>query len=136
MPGIAALPACSMFGGGGSRSSSTSARRQSYATTQSYNSGPEAGATQFAELTPDTIRSVQQNLQQDGLYHGSVDGVWGPATRTALRSYQQQHDMNPTGQLDQQTMTSMNQGTQRGGARPNEQPNYNPPPNSNPPATR
>jgi len=108
---------------------------QSYAAAPSYGSGSEmTPSTQSAELTPDSIRSVQQALQQDGLYHGQVDGAWGPGTRSAVRSYQQQHNLTVTGQLDPDTMTSINQGPQQ---QPNqhdgnnEPPNYNPPPNTN-----
>ena len=92
------------------------------------------------------IRNVQQALQQDGTYRGRVDGVWGPGTQAAVRTYQQQHHMNATGQLDQDTLAAMNLGTapnnaqqqpgsQRYGS--NSAPNYNPPPNdnANPPNT-
>jgi peptidoglycan hydrolase-like protein with peptidoglycan-binding domain len=37
-----------------------------------------------------------------------VDGVMGPETVTALRDYQQQHGLQPTGQMDAQTRTSLN----------------------------
>ena len=81
------------------------------------------------------IRSVQQSLQQGGLYQGRVDGVWGPSTQAAVRGYQQQHNMNATGQLDQATLAAMNLGPAQNNAQ--EQPanqtygsNYNPPPNS------
>ena len=87
------------------------------------------------------IRNVQQALQQDGTYQGRVDGVWGPGTQAAVRTYQQQHNMNATGQLDQDTLAAMNlgaapnnaqqqPGSQRYGS--NSAPNYNPPPNGNP----
>ena len=130
---IATLPACSMFGGGSRQASNTSYPSQSYAATP----GSEmSSAPQSAELTADTLRSVQQSLQQDNLYHGQVDGIWGPETQSAVRSYQQQHNLNVTGQLDPDTLAAMNLGpqqqpSQRYGS--NEPPNYNPPPNNNPP---
>ena len=37
-----------------------------------------------------------------------VDGVMGPDTQAALRDYQQQHGLQPTGMLDAQTRTSLN----------------------------
>jgi len=119
---VAALPACSMFGGDdSSRTSRSSYSSQSYSAAPSYASGQMMGTT---ELTPDMIRSVQQTLAQDGMYRGRVDGMWGPATQAAVRSYQQQHNMNPTGQLDQDTLAAMNLG---GGQRYGS--NYNAPPN-------
>ncbi len=143
LAGVAALPACSMFGGGGSHQASNTSYpppAQSYAATPSYGSGaPQASST---EMTSNTIRDVQQSLQQDGLYRGQIDGVWGPQTRSAVRRYQQQHNITVTGQLDQETLSSMNLGgTNQGSAQQpasqrygsNEQPNYNQPPSGNPP---
>ena len=138
LSGVAVLPACSMFGGdSSSRSSRASYSSQGYAAAPNYNSTSQVGP----ELTPDMIRNVQQALQQDGTYRGRVDGVWGPGTQAAVRTYQQQHNMNATGQLDQDTLAAMNlgaapnnaqqqPGSQRYGS--NSAPNYNPPPNDNP----
>src|SRR6476660_326285 len=77
---VAVLPACSWFDGG-SRSSRVGSPTRSYAATPNYNATPQAQTT---ELTPDMIRNVQQTLQQDGSYHGRVDGVWGPSTQAAV----------------------------------------------------
>ena len=102
---VAVLPACSWLGiDDNNRQTSRAAP-----ASQSYAAAP-ASQTSAPELTPDMIRSVQQNLQQGGLYHGRVDGVWGPSTQAAVRSYQQQHNMNATGQLDQATLSAMNSG--------------------------
>ncbi len=93
--GVAALPACSMFGG-------NQASRSSY---PSY-----ASASQSPQLSQDMIQQVQGRLQQQGVYHGNVDGVWGPGTKSAVRSYQQQHNLNATGKLDVDTLASLNLG--------------------------
>lgn len=108
---VAALPACSMFGGGSKESSNSSYSRQSYAAAQQPNYSLQSPSSSAQEpLTPDTIKQVQQTLRQDGMYHSRVDGVWGPASESALRSYQQQNNLNATGQLDQQTLASLNMG--------------------------
>jgi peptidoglycan hydrolase-like protein with peptidoglycan-binding domain len=136
---VAVLPACSMFGDENSRSS-----RASY-PSQSYAAAPSA-----SELTPDTTQQVQQKLQQQGLYSGRVDGVWGPATEAAVRSYQQQHNLNATGKLDPDTIaaldmaTNPNAGQNTGSAQPpasqryrtnsNPPPNNSTAPNNNPPS--
>ena len=89
---------------------------------------------QSQELTQDTTQQVQERLQQQGIYRGRVDGVWGPGTEAAVRSYQQQHNLNPTGKLDVDTLSSLNLGTSQnyGSAQqPGDQrygSNYNPPP--------
>jgi peptidoglycan hydrolase-like protein with peptidoglycan-binding domain len=133
---VTTLPACSMFGGGDSNNTRTRANypTQSYASAApNYN---ESSSAQSARLTPDTIRSVQQTLKQDGMYRSRVDGVWGPGTEAAVRDYQQQHNLNATGRLDQSTLASLNLGgseqspnnEQYGGSSP---PNYSNPPNNN-----
>jgi peptidoglycan hydrolase-like protein with peptidoglycan-binding domain len=128
--GVAALPACSMFGGNQSS-------RSSY---PSYASAPTYTTPQSPGLSQDMIQQVQGRLQQQGLYHGSVDGVCGPGTEAAVRTYQQQHNLNATGKLDTDTIASLNLGTSQnyGNAQPqpNDQrygSNYNPPPNNSPP---
>ena len=104
---VAVLPACSWFGGGNSGSESSSAA----APSPNYSSAaPQQQAEAQQPVTPDTIRQVQQALQQQGLYHARVDGVWGPQTEAAVRSYQQNNNLNASGQLDQQTMASLTQG--------------------------
>lgn len=128
---VAALPACSMFGGGDNRQASrASYPSQSYASAQ-----PGYAMPQTPELTPDLTRQVQERLQQDGLYRGGVDGVWGPGTEAAMRSYQQQHNLSPTGKIDADTLASLNLGTSQkyGSAQQGQRygSNYNPPPPNN-----
>ena len=88
---VAALPACSMFGGGSNSSQSSS-----------------ASAARPPALSQDMVQQVQTRLQQAGDYNGSIDGLWGPATEAGVRSYQQQHNLNATGQLDNDTLASLN----------------------------
>jgi peptidoglycan hydrolase-like protein with peptidoglycan-binding domain len=127
LPGIALLSACSMFGTDHVQSSRATSANQSYTAGPNYS---QPGAAQTGELTPDMMRNVQQALQQQGFYHGQVDGVWGPGTQSAVRGFQQQHNLNATGQLDQDTLAAMNLGPGQDNQRYGS--NYNPPPASNP----
>jgi hypothetical protein len=127
--GVTALPACSMFG-------NNQASRSGYpthASTQLVSASPQS-----TQLSQDMIQQVQGRLQQQGIYHGSVDGLWGPGTESAVRGYQQQHNLNASGKLDADTLASLNLGTNQnfGNAQPADQrygSNYNPPINSNSP---
>ena len=112
MSSVAVLPACSMFGGGSHSSAGSSSN---YAATQPPPPPPQVASEQ-QPLTPDTVREVQQSLQQQGLYKSRIDGVWGPGTQAAVRNYQQQHNMTATGQLDQQTLASLTGGNQQQGS--------------------
>ena len=89
---VAALPACSMFGGNTSSQQSSASASQSPAVSQAM------------------VQQVQTRLQQAGTYSGRIDGLWGPETEAAVRSYQQQHNLNATGQLDSNTLASLNLG--------------------------
>jgi peptidoglycan hydrolase-like protein with peptidoglycan-binding domain len=39
------------------------------------------------------VSEVQQKLQQQGLYHGNIDGILGRQTHQALRQYQRQNGL-------------------------------------------
>lgn len=76
----------------------------------SYSGQAPASPNDSAENTagrgPAQIMRVQQDLDADGASL-AVDGVMGPGTVAALRNYQQQHGLPPTGQIDGQTFTSL-----------------------------
>ena len=59
-------------------------------------------------LPPDqVVANVQEQLQDQGYYHGEVDGLLGPLTRAALADYQGAHDLYTTGAIDEPTMASL-----------------------------
>jgi Putative peptidoglycan binding domain len=59
-------------------------------------------------LPPDqVIANVQASLQQQGYYHGEVDGLLGPETRGALAAYQRDHGLYETSAIDQPTLQSL-----------------------------
>ncbi len=67
---------------------------------------PAAGAG--APLSADTILKVQQRLHDLGFYvRDNIDGVWGPHTMAAVGNFQRSRGLNPTGQLDLQTMNAL-----------------------------
>ena len=62
----------------------------------------------YNNLPPDqVIANVQAALQQQGYYHGEVDGLVGPETRGALAAYQRDHGLYETAAIDQPTLESM-----------------------------
>jgi peptidoglycan hydrolase-like protein with peptidoglycan-binding domain len=58
-------------------------------------------------LRADAVRTIQGRLRQLGLYNGETDGVWGPGTESAVERFQQSRGLQPTGQLDPNTLTTM-----------------------------
>jgi len=72
---------------------------QPYDNTEAvYNGVPVADAT---------VQAVQTQLTQLGYYTGSVDGIFGPATRDAVAKYQIANQLNVTGSLSPDTLQSL-----------------------------
>lgn len=51
--------------------------------------------------------SVQTVLAQQGYYRGPIDGVIGPSTSQAIRNYQRDHQLTPTGTINPALAASM-----------------------------
>ncbi len=69
-------------------------------------SSPLLGLTQG--VTSDAVRDLQTKLIAAGTaVAGGADGVFGPATTTALKQYQQGLGLSPTGTVDSSTAASL-----------------------------
>jgi N-acetylmuramoyl-L-alanine amidase len=51
----------------------------------------------------DTVTGAQARLRNLGLDVGDIDDDFGPMTEAALRAFQEANDLEPTGELDEQT---------------------------------
>lgn len=66
-----------------------------------------------------SVRQVQEKLSQQGYDVGPIDGIFGPRTEQAVRKFQEDKGVQPTGQIDQQTMAALGiEG--EGGAQPGD----------------
>lgn len=76
----------------------------------------QGNADMSAQAAPSRteLRQAQQQLRAEGLYRGRIDGRTGPRTRQAIMAFQQQHNLNATGTLDQQTLQALQSGNNRG----------------------
>src|SRR2546430_2016486 len=54
-----------------------------------------------------TVVEVQRRLARAGYYHGAIDGIMGPQTRRAIRTYERDHNMPAYGVIDGQRLTTM-----------------------------
>ena len=62
----------------------------------------------YNNLPPNqVIGNVQLALQQQGYYHGEVDGLLGPLSRAAIADYQRDHRLYVTSAIDQPTLQSL-----------------------------
>jgi len=58
-------------------------------------------------LMPASVRAVQSRLRALGFYGGTVDGVWGGSTQTAIERFQRGRGLQVDGQLGPATITAM-----------------------------
>ncbi|HSB12673.1 MAG TPA: peptidoglycan-binding protein [Blastocatellia bacterium] len=57
--------------------------------------------------SPEMVRKAQGALKEQGYYEGEADGVMSPRTAGALRTYQREHNLPESGDLDPQTAKSL-----------------------------
>lgn len=84
-----------------SSSSSTSGRSSRHMASR--------GSEYRSPLSAERVRTIQQALNDrtDGR-DITVDGVWGPNTRRALRQFQRDNNLRATGQLNAETLSALN----------------------------
>ena len=63
--------------------------------------------TAITNLNLDSTRAVQAALAWRGFYSGRIDGVLGPETRSAIRSFQAHQGLPVTGQIDSGLINSL-----------------------------
>lgn len=115
---LTALPGCSYLGmnGGGSgqqysqatpsTQASSPAASQETAEADNANYAPQSQVRQ--PITTALVRKVQSQLKRNGLYHGNIDGIWGPRSEQAATQFQQNHNLNTTGQINLPMLQAMN----------------------------
>lgn len=81
----------------------------SYTVSPRYTAAPGYSRYAGAAYRPrhSLVARAQLALRRDGLYHGDIDGILGPATRAALENFQQQRGLRVTGNLNPGTMTNL-----------------------------
>lgn len=59
------------------------------------------------------VEQIQKILKKANFYPGLIDGVMGQATRKAIRDFQRENGLNPTGKIDSLTMLALNREAER-----------------------
>jgi peptidoglycan hydrolase-like protein with peptidoglycan-binding domain len=65
--------------------------------------------------TPDRIREIQSALKREGALSGEPTGKWDDPTIAAMKKYQQDQGLNPTGKIDAQTLLKLGLGSDTAG---------------------
>jgi peptidoglycan hydrolase-like protein with peptidoglycan-binding domain len=66
----------------------------------------------------ETIRSVQQSLKDQGFYYGNVTGDKSAETTAAIRRYQIRSGLKVTGEVDPETLRSLNVNSNSASSQP------------------
>ncbi len=62
--------------------------------------------------TPERYKQIEEALAARGYLHEEATGKWGPNSVEALRSFQADHQLPPTGRLDALSLTQLGLGSQ------------------------
>jgi len=74
------------------------------ATEHQDEAGKVLKFTDYNELKgAELIRMVQLTLKDSGFDPGPIDGILGPKTRDAIKKFQIKNDLEPTGEIGEQT---------------------------------
>jgi hypothetical protein len=56
-----------------------------------YNYGGFGSGYGYGDTSQSRVTELQSRLPRAGYYHGAIDGIMGPATRRAIRTYERDH---------------------------------------------
>jgi len=79
---------------------------QSSQSEQSEQQGASAQQSQGAQ-DQTLVKQAQEKLSAAGKDVGTPDGQMGPKTQAALKEFQQEKGLQPSGQLDQETIAAL-----------------------------
>ncbi|HMD43832.1 MAG TPA: peptidoglycan-binding domain-containing protein [Candidatus Acidoferrum sp.] len=126
--GSASHVAASKQGSGantGRKSSTTkAASSKSGKSTGKKSTGRTRRVKGQAAPTPERINEIQEALAKRGMFTGEPTGKWDDSTVDAMRKFQTENHLNPTGKLDAPTLQKLGFGSETAGvAAPTPPPN-------------
>ena len=95
--------------------------KKSTSTAKKSSPSKKKGGSRYATRRPQRqmqptqqrFREIQQALQQRGYLQVEPTGVWGPDWADALKKFQQDQNLNPTGKLDSLSLIALGLGPKR-----------------------
>jgi len=114
-------------------SGANTGRKSSTTKTASSKSGKSSGKKSTGKThrvkgqaapTPERINEIQEALAKRGMFTGEPTGKWDDSTVDAMRKFQTENHLNPTGKLDAPTLQKLGFGSETAGvAAPTPPPN-------------
>lgn len=85
------------------------------ASARSRKAAPKAVArhTYQSGPTQERYQEIQQALSQRGHFKGEANGEWGPESVEALKRFQQEQNLTPSGKLDSVSLIALGLGPKR-----------------------
>jgi peptidoglycan hydrolase-like protein with peptidoglycan-binding domain len=111
---LSATPVVSGAGGPAAQSSAKSSSTKKKRTSSSRSARKPKPKGQKAP-TPDRIREIQSALQREGALNAEPTGKWDDATIAAMKKYQENQGLNPTGKIDALTLNKLGLGSDTAG---------------------
>jgi peptidoglycan hydrolase-like protein with peptidoglycan-binding domain len=87
--------------------SATGANAQSSPQNQTEREAADVNMEAVPTLAADGVRIVQLALQKRGISPGPIDGVFGPLTKEAVRSFQSRYGIKASGEINNQTLFAL-----------------------------
>ena len=75
--------------------------------TRQFTAASDTTASLPGDLSPAAIKSVQTRLAELGYDPGAVDGKFGATTQIAVRRFQKDRGLTPTGQLSEEVIAAL-----------------------------
>jgi peptidoglycan hydrolase-like protein with peptidoglycan-binding domain len=80
---------------------------QATAQDQTTRAARDLNMDAMPTLNTDGVRKVQQALQKKGINPGRIDGIYGPLTKEAVRTFQSRYGIKATGEVNNQTLFAL-----------------------------
>jgi murein L,D-transpeptidase YcbB/YkuD len=96
-------------------SSTTSASKKSAKATTSRRRSKTKKVKGQAAPTSDRINEIQEALAKKGVFDGTPSGSWDDSTVNAMKRFQSNNGLNPTGKLDALTLQKLGLGSETAG---------------------
>lgn len=97
--------------GKGSRAASSTSHSNSTKSKSSSHRKTSRHEPKQKAPTPQRIEEIQSALSRGGYYQGSPNGKWDSSTVDAMRRFQQEHGISPTGKLDAVSLQKLGLGS-------------------------
>jgi peptidoglycan hydrolase-like protein with peptidoglycan-binding domain len=93
----------------------SSAKKKKNVSSKSKNKKKTPKVKGQMAPTPDRIREIQTALNREGALNAEPTGKWDDSTTNAMKKFQENHGLNPTGKIDAGTLNKLGLGSDTAG---------------------